>query len=674
MVEFLKNSKYLKFEKIKQDIRGTTLIKGDRVANIFCGYDIEVSTYSPDIAISYIQMIGIGDQTIYTRNIVESITLLEKIGKIVKKECGGKLLVLVHNLSYEYQHIKLILKNIQKVFARDIHDVIEIVTDNLIFRCTYAFTRMSLELLANTYTDVKKVKGELDYNRLRHPLTPLHFREYYYCFYDIEVLRRFYDLEFFPNWLKKRNIPLTSTGKVRVAMRQALRKYCINNNLRKTDYTYYLQSIQLSEELYNVARKAFWGAYTHADWRCVDRIIECDSYDIGSSYIYCLLCEEYPMGRFYKVRPNLNFIEDRCCLMEVELFNVKPKRHHHPLGYNKMLAVSGVEIDNGRIIAAQYLKFCCCDVDFNLIKEYYSVESYNINSMYVSEKGKLPRFLRCEMMEWFRKKNELKNVKGRELEYQNRKEYLNSIYGMMVEDILKNDIVFNGKLLEEKKIDNIPKRLKDVQSQKSRFTAYQWGVYVTAYARWNLFHNIINVIENGGGHCVYSDTDSGKADVRGLEQQFSVVNNNIELRVKTELKNLGLPEEWSYDLGQVDKENKNPLKLKTLGCKRYCYRGDNTQKAVVSGMKNIEFQRWLNDNNIDMFDAFQFGLNIPEEYTGKLTSHYNENVSRETLLDYLGNEWTGNVYSSISLVPQPYKMKLVPEYMALINTGRRGTS
>lgn len=194
---------------------------------------------------SYIQQIGLGSQTLYTRNISESIYVLEEASKWIKHKTGisAKLMVWVHFLGYEWQFIRNELHNIERVFFRNKHYPLEIETDTLIFRCSYAFTRLPLSKVAEIYTDTSKQSGEeFDYSVKRLPITPLTFKEYKYCFYDIEVLRQFWENELFPKWIEKRQLPLTSTGKIRDMMRRALRERCKNEGLHKSDYRHYLLS------------------------------------------------------------------------------------------------------------------------------------------------------------------------------------------------------------------------------------------------------------------------------------------------------------------------------------------------------------------------------------------------------------------------------------------------
>lgn len=627
------------------------------------------------MAVSYIQMIGIGSQTVYTRCIWDSINLLERIARRVLEETGGKLLVLVHNLSYEWQHMKRYLTNIEKVFARSVHDVIEIVTDCLVFRCTYAFTRLSLARVADMYTDVKKAEGDLDYGKMRTPVTRLTFREYYYCFYDIEVLRRFYDMELFPNWLKKKRLPMTSTGKVREAMRRSLRRHCKDNGLSTLKYHYYLEKCQLTETQYDLARKCFVGAYTHADARFTNQLLEADSFDIGSSYPYNMLVEDYPMTPFKWVKPNVKWCKTHCCMMTLRIWGVRPLTYHHILSYSKVNAISNPKIDNGRIISADYIELCCTEVDLHLLMECYEWDKNDIVEMMVSNRGKLPAFIRKEMMEWYNAKNELKGVKGKEDIYMSRKELVNGIFGSMVTDILNNDIVLDENLiLTEHPIKNKAKRLKEVQSSRTAYTLYQWGVYVIAYGRKNLFDTVILPIEEEGGVVAYSDTDSAKTPTEGMEKVFDGINEKKHDNVCRELESLGMPLSYAHDLGQICKENKKRFKIKTLGAKRYVVQGDNHQRCTVSGLSWEGFNKYLKEEGMNIFDTFTNGLEVPPEFSGRTSSYYRENVSRETLTDYQGNVWTGEVGTGIVIEPSPFTMKLEPQYVILMNKERRGKS
>lgn len=112
-------------------------------------------------------------------------------------------------------------------------------------------------------------------------------------------------------------------------------------------------------------------------------------------------------------------------------------------------------------------------------------------------------------MELYKKKTELKNVAGKEVEYLVSKENINSCYGMCVTDICRDESIYNENdewLTELKSEEDIEKALRKYNNSKRRFLCYQWGIWVTAYARRNLFSGI----KEFGYDYIYSDTDSLK--------------------------------------------------------------------------------------------------------------------------------------------------------------------
>ena len=95
-----------------------------------------------------------------------------------------------------------------------------------------------------------------------------------------------------------------------------------------------------------------------------------------------------------------------------------------------------------------------------------------------------------------------------EAEYLLKKGMLNSLYGMCVTDICKDEenCTFEKGWwtdpAEGREVELIDKYNKD----PNRFLSYAWGVFITAYARRNLFTGIMSM----GKDYVYCDTDSIK--------------------------------------------------------------------------------------------------------------------------------------------------------------------
>lgn len=226
------------------------------------------------VSIPYIWMFGINDQVYYGRNFME----LEDVFKKIYEKHYIKI-IYIFNLSYEMQFLMNIFADkyaITNMVCRDIHKPIsfEVPELNLIFRCAYMLTNMSLEKASKEYTDVEKKKGDLDYNKARSPLTHLTDKELGYCEYDIICLYKI--ILYYKNKYKHLlNIPLTNTSIVR-------------QNLKKcVDYWYMKKQWELVPEpkMYLRLWACFSGGYTHGNCLNTFKVWnDVKSYDIASSY------------------------------------------------------------------------------------------------------------------------------------------------------------------------------------------------------------------------------------------------------------------------------------------------------------------------------------------------------------------------------------------------------
>ena len=92
-----------------------------------------------------------------------------------------------------------------------------------------------------------------------------------------------------------------------------------------------------------------------------------------------------------------------------------------------------------------------------------------------------------ELTKLYFDKTTLKNVEGKEAEYQVSKGMINSCYGMCVTDPCRdiNEYLSLQDEWYEEKLENyqIEDYLKKYNDSFSRFLYYPWGVWITAYAR-----------------------------------------------------------------------------------------------------------------------------------------------------------------------------------------------
>ena len=532
----------------------------------------------------YIWMFGINDKVYYGRTWKELYSFLlrlENWGTFYKK------IVYVHNLSFEFQFLRNIFK-FKNVMARKSHKVMkcEIEEFNIEFRCTYFMTNAPLKKLPKIYgLDVEKLVGELDYSKIRHSDTKLTSKELKYCENDCLVLYEYIKREL-EQYEKVKNTPITSTGHVRRELKEKIRKdWEYKNKVRK--------AINVDGHIYNLLVEAFAGGYTHANWIYTDEIIEnVSSYDFTSSYPYVMVTHKFPASEFKKcnMTSHTQLLDTFAYLLVVEFKNIKCKYYNNFISQNKCRRIKGGKYDNGRLIFAEEIEIVLTDVDFKFIIESYT-GNYTIKESYFSRYNYLPKQLIEFILEKYIKKTEYKGLKEKELEYNLEKAKFNSIYGMSVTNNIKDTVIFDNTTgwfevpLENNEI------LECLEKEKKQcFLSFAYGVWVTAWARYNLLSNVIQLDKD----VVYCDTDSIK-----LKSGFdiNVVNNynkKVENIVKKASEDLSIPIEKfapcdikgkKHMLGIFDNDG-NYSKFITQGAKKYAYidKEDYKIHITVSGV------------------------------------------------------------------------------------------
>jgi hypothetical protein len=83
------------------------------------------------------------------------------------------------------------------------------------------------------------------------------------------------------------------------------------------------------------------------------------------------------------------------------------------------------------------------EVDMQIINFAYTYDRIEISNFKIARKGYLPIEIIKSIIELYQKKTTLKGVKGKENEYLVSKGLLNSAYGMMVTDIVRELITYS---------------------------------------------------------------------------------------------------------------------------------------------------------------------------------------------------------------------------------------
>lgn len=512
-----------------------------------------------------------------------------------------RLVVYDHNLSYEFQFVKGIwsFSDPRDVFVMDSRKILRAIVGVCEFRCSFIHSNMSLDKFTTAVgCRRKKLVGALDYSKVRYPWTPLTDQELRYCIYDVVSLIEAIRIELRRDGDTLATIPLTSTGYVRREAKAVLRD----------SYTK-LRTLQPGLDLFNVLRESFRGGDVHANRYYAGCIIEgVQGMDRSSSYPDCLVNHRFPMAPFTQrgpvsmVRMLININQHRrACILRIALRNVRLKNRYCGCPYitrDKSRNIIGGVADNGRILRAEYLETTITDLDYRIIADQYEWDPEDagtgtcIFDSWWSSYDWLPQEFRRLVCDYYRKKTELKSGPEEETPderderlymYGKAKNKINSLYGMCAQNILKPDLEYTDESGYYVKGEDPAARL--ARNARKGFLPYSVGVWVTAWARWEL-HRAIKIADDGGGF-VYSDTDSVKY-VGDLD--LSDYNKSAMLRSLQSGAWADDQDGVRHYMGVYEPEYDGPLPaFVTWGAKKYAYLDpDGELHITISGVDKVK--------------------------------------------------------------------------------------
>lgn len=697
--------KVIEMSKIAKCFKGNS--KGVYSCNVPCSFDIETSSFyvldgsaytyeqltteqqerAEKAATMYVWQFGINGYCIVGRTWNELAEMCKTLSNALQLNDKRKLIVYVHNLSYEFQFIR---KHFMwdKVFATSERTPIYALTSlGIEFRCSYVLSGYSLDLLGKNLTKYpcRKLRGFLDYSLIRHARTPLTDKEMQYCVNDIKVVMC-YIQEMIEKYRNISSIPLTKTGCVRKYIRSVTLKHKGKNGKQVTNYKY-VDTIRNSQiidvpELYALKR-AFCGGFTHANADRVRQTIDnVHSYDFTSSYPYVMVSEEYPVGTAIKVIPHDidevdKLCREYCCIMDIELTDIFSTAPDDYISVSKCIVKESVADNNGRISAAKRVVLTVTNIDFAVIRKCYQIGQIRVGTMYCYKKSYLPTDFVAAIMHLYADKTTLKGISGKESEYLNAKEMLNSCYGMCVTDILRDTIDYSNDCWSTISVDAVHDVLHQYNESSNRFLFYPWGVFVTAYARRNLFTAILSL----GDDYIYADTDSVKfTNLDAHKKYFEAYNARVLARLEFVAKYHKLDialfapctlKKVSKPIGIWDYEGCY-THFKTLGAKRYMVEHENALNVdgkqykyslTVSGVNKMSAIPYLCSLGETPFDWFDDGIVIPPSACGKNLHTYIDTPIYGTVPDYNGVIGTYEELSCTHLSPTSYSLSLSKLYI-----------
>ena len=671
--------------------------------NVESAFDIETSSVMLEneqkFAFMYEWTFGIKDKNFicYGRTWEEFKDLCRQLQEYFLLDSEHILVVYVHNLSYEFQFMRKYF-NWLDVFAVDERKPVKALCSyGIEFRDSYILSGYSLEKLAENLVshNIKKLVGDLDYNLTRTHITELTENELAYCNNDVEIVLAYIN-EQIEQYGSITKIPMTNTGRVRNFVKDKC--YFTEKNHRKSSKGKYQRYKELMNELtlttgeYTMLKRCFMGGFTHASMLYSGKLLhDVASIDFTSSYPYVMLSEKFPMSKPEKVKPTkeqfLKWVnDDNVGLM----FVVRFKGLQSKLSFETYLSESKCDvlenpiINNGRVFKADTVQTTITDIDFKILYKCYTWDSIEIANVHKFYMQYLPKPILLAIVELYEKKTTLKDVSGKEVEYLVNKGMLNSVYGMCVTDIVRDNISYKDDWqLEKYTIEMMNEQIEKYNSSSNRFLYYPWGVWVTAYARKNLWNGILEI----GIDYVYSDTDSIK--FLNYEKHTEYINR-YNLDVERKLKKM-------CEFRQIEFERLKPKTIKgvekmigvwdfegiythfkTLGAKRYLVRSKKDEKlhltvAGLSKQNGVEYMLRICNNDYEkVFANFNDDLYIPENETGKHTHTYIDSPITSMITDYQNNVVEVTALSGVHLSPCEFTLSISQQYSKFLHDLRNG--
>lgn len=662
------------------------------------------------------------DVTIYGRTIEEFVDFMEMMKDESQKTAEDRhymqtprTVIYTHNFSFEWSFLFSRMQfNTEDCFFRERRKPIYCRTGSIEFRCSYMLTNMSLAVfLKNMGVKDQKLSGQkFDYSVTRYPWTELSDYELEYACHDVSGLYQALTLKMAHDKDNVVTVPWTSTGYVR--------RDCMNacNPIRRK-----LRYMMPDKKRLELLHDAFRGGNTHANREHVAVILKnVKSVDESSAYPSAQLLFDFPMSEYEWVRPSLENVmyfisRGYSVVMRVEFTDLYLKNDYEPIPY---LSVSKCEVafdntktdhmtrsekidysrrarrgkmDNGRLLGCRYCRTALTEIDLEIVLSQYHFHKMEILECMVAKKAPLPEEYRNVIKNYFVQKSKLKYMDRDpylEYIYFRYKALLNSVFGMSCQYPLKNMIRWNpadySYYDEQKAIDQIEQDLKNAPFP------YQWGLYVTAYARTMLQEGIdavkkfmvhpvegVTYVKNVegrmyiGGHksaLVYCDTDSVKyVDMPGIAEEFAEINQKRKELCEQKGAYVDVNGKRIYlSLFENDGSYKEFI---TQGAKRYAYICDGEDgeemHITVSGVSkgiNEDTGKPFAVEEMETLENFKKGQRFT--ISGGTISFYDDTTD----FIYNPDQKPGHdihIMSGVSIVETTYTMGFADDYLALLD-------
>lgn len=581
-------------------------------------------------------------------------SLIKCIKKMQENLQGDDIIIYFHNMAYDWVFLR------QFFFQEYAHPdkqlntkshypiLIQWTDEGLILKDSLILAQRSLDKWAqDMQVEHQKAVGKWDYDKIRNQNYEFTADELEYIEHDTLA-----GVECINTLMKQLNksiysMPYTATGIPREECRHRGKPQHAHDAFLRLATTYDQQ---------HKLEKVYHGGFTHANRHFLNRTIEglTRCYDFASSYPFCILSEKYAAEKFtpYEnctVEDILEMSEDYAFMFK--LIMIKPRLINDNiempcLQFSKCTQTINPILDNGRILAAEFIEIYITEQDLAVISVQYIADGIICTEVEYARKDYLPRWFTDYVYECFQYKCTLKTSPDK-VAYALSKAKLNSLYGMTVQKPIKETINENYNTGDYEQAQSNPLELYEAYVKNyNSILPYNIGVWVTAYAFRNLFEL---------GKCcdtwIYSDTDSCYGQNWNADK-VNAYNEKCKEKLLANGYGAVVHEGKEYWLGIAETSPEDEyIEYRVVGAKRYAGRHklDNSLTITVAGVPKKNGAKCLNNDINNFAPNFIF----PGSITGKKTHTYY--FINKIYIDEEGNE-TGD---SINLTDCDYLLDSV---------------
>lgn len=596
-------------------------------------------------------------------------------------ESPAKCYIWVANLSHEWSFIKYRMMNefnCTKLFAKTERDILFAEFGDVQFRECIGLFGHSLANIAKNWTTTQKLKGDLDYDKIRISTesycTPLTDTEKQYCINDVIILTEMHEAVT-KAYLQSNGalrLPYTSSGFVRMKLKESIRNdktitderngraHCFKKPPK--DNIDYMKrqnrKLFVSPEQWLLCRE-----YGYSGGLCGSNIekvgkdlhnVVCA--DLTSDYPAQMLHCKYPLGwlKERKLKDYTTIKKRKQPYFIMAKVDFESKTNHATFSIHKVLNYKSDQfinrygdirekiVYNGKILKAKNCIVIMNDVDISAYTMIYDLRITVLKVWAFDRYGKLPEWLtNCVKKDYVVKAVLKHQGKTDTVEYFDSKRDVNTFYGVLATRDHDLYDAFNpetGLCVNSK-----TKTIK--QTFAETWLNPYWAFWCTSYARRILMYFISKYPDN----IIQYDTDSlyfdGATELKAELLRYNESKIKLNEKIFAGHENIDL----LLDLGcwDFDEPYNNFL---AMGAKKYVKQIGDKITTVIAGLpksaipaeiiaKNIKTP--LSHYNVVKKYLLTDNKNIIIEhmFANKFASDYDDNpyTYTATITDYLGN-------------------------------------